>query len=102
MYVITTALYPNDKAKEVVNMQAKAMAKYPPDVSLGTMIVPAAVVATLKGIKVITIIEVKKGKLEDALASGAIRLAMFHDIQGYRYTMKTYMNLEEAMKTIGM
>ena len=101
MYIIVTSTYPNDKAKEVANIYFKAMTKYPPDDSLGTPIVPVAIRATLQGIKVINISEVKKGRLEDAMAFAANRLAMFNDIEGYRYTIKTYMNLEEAMKTVG-
>ena len=102
MYIIITSSYPNDKAKEVANMYLKMITKYPHDDSLGTPIVPVAVRATLQGIKGITISEVKKGKLEDAMALAANRLAMFNDIQGYRWTIKTYMNLKEAMKTIDM
>ena len=102
MYIVTTSVYPNDKAKEVANIYFKAMTKYPPDGSLGIPIVPVAVLPTLQGIKTINISEVKKGQLEDALVFAANRLAMFNDIQGYRYELKTYMNLEEAMKTIDM
>ena len=102
MYIIVTSLYPNDKAKEVANMYLKAMKKYPPDDKLTTPIVPVAVRPTIQGIRVITVNEVKKGKLDDAMALAANRLAMFMDIPGYRYAIKTFMNLEEALKTIGM
>ena len=102
MYIITNSLYPNDKAKEVANMYLKMVTKYPDDASLGTRVVPVAVRTTLEGIKVMTITEIKKGKLEDALSFITNRLAMFMDIPGYRYAIKTYMNLEEALKTIGM
>ena len=102
MYLFTTSLYPNDKAKEAANMYIKAMAKYPPDVSLGTPIVPGAVLATSQGIKVIHIFDVKKGKLDDAMALAVNRMVMFYDIQGFRVTFETYLNLEEALKFIGM
>jgi hypothetical protein len=102
MYIITNSLYPNDKAKDVANMYLKMMTKYPDDNSLGNRVVPVAVRTTLEGIKVMTITEIKKGKLEDAMSFITNRLAMFMDIPGYRYAIKTYMNLEEALKTIGM
>jgi hypothetical protein len=102
MYIITTSSYPNDKVKEVANMYVKVVTKYPPDDSLGTPVVPVAVRSTLQGIEVTTVSEIKKGKLEDAIAWAANRLSMFNDIQGYRHEIKTYMNLEEALKTIGM
>jgi len=101
MYIIVTSTYPNDKAKEVADMYVKAMTKYPPDFSLGTPVVPVAIRTTLQGVKTLNISEIKKGKFEDAMAFAANRLAMFNDIDGYRYTVKTYMNLEEAMKTMG-
>ena len=83
-------------------MYLKMMTKYPDDNSLGNRVVPVAVRTTLEGIKVMTITEIKKGKLEDTLAFAANRMAMFNDIPGYKYSIKTFMNLEEALKTIGM
>ncbi len=102
MYIIVTSLYPNDKAKEVANMYLKMIKKYPDDNSLGNRVVPVAVRPTIGGIKVISISEIKKGKLEDTMAFAANRMAMFNDIPGYKYSIKTFMNLEEALKTIGM
>lgn len=102
MYIITTCLYPNDKAKEVAKMYLKALSKYPDDASVATPVVPAAVHATLQGMSVMVIYESKKGKHEDALLIAVNRMVMFHDIQGFQYTNTTYYNLEEAMKAIGM
>jgi hypothetical protein len=101
MYAIMTSVYPNDKAKEAADTYLKAMAKYPDDASLAAPIVPLAVRATHQGMKVIVIYEVKKGKYEEALALGVKRMGMFQHIPGYRYSIKTYMNIEEAMKTVG-
>jgi hypothetical protein len=101
-YIFTTSLYPSDKATEVAKRYLEAMKKYPPDSSLGTPVVPAAVTTTLQGIKVIGITEVKKGKLEDAIGRTAKMMAMFHDIQGFEYTVERYALVEEALKTIGM
>jgi hypothetical protein len=101
-YIITTSLYPSDKAPEVAKRYLEAIAKYPPDARLGTQIVPAAVTTTLQGIKVIGIIEVKKGKLEDVVARTAKMMAMFFSIQGFEYTIERYATVEEAMKVIGM
>ena len=101
-YIFTTSLYPSDKAVEVAKKYVEAITKYPPDGSLGTQIVPAAVITTLQGIKVIGIIEVKKGKLEDAMIRVANMMAMFFNIEGFEYTMERYATVEEALKTIGM
>jgi len=101
-YLFTTSLYPGDKATEVAKRYLEAITKYPPDDSLGTQIVPAAVTTTLQGIKVIGITEIKEGKLEDAIRRTAKMMAMFFSIQGFEYTIERYATLEEAMKTIDM
>jgi len=102
MYLFTTTTYPNEKSKEVAEMYLKCMAKYPDDPSVSTPLVPAAFRGTPQGIRAIVIYEVKKGKLEDAHAIALNRLIMFRDIPGYRYSVKTYINLEEGLKLIGM
>jgi len=101
-YIFTTSLYPSDKAVEVAKKYVEAITKYPPDDSLGTQLVPAAVTTTLQGIKVIGIIAVKKGKFEDQMSKIHNMMAMFHSIQGFEYTVERYATVEEAMKTIGM
>jgi hypothetical protein len=102
MYIIITSLYPNDKAKEVAKMYLKCLEKYPVDNSVATPIVPVAIRATHDGIRTIVVSEVKKGKFDDAMANTVNRMAMFHDIPGYRYSIKPFLNLEEGMKVLGM
>jgi hypothetical protein len=102
MYIIVTSLYPNDKVKEVANMYLKMMTKYPDDASVCTPVVPVAVRSTLQGMRVLSIQEVKKGKFEDASAFVINRMHMFNDIQGYKWSMKNFLNIEEALKSIGM
>jgi hypothetical protein len=102
MYIITTSSYPNDKAKEVAEMYLKVVKQYPEDASLANRVVPVATRTTLEGVTVISVYDIKKGKLEEALTRGAHMVAMFRNIQGYRASMTTFMNLEEGMKTLGM
>ena len=102
MYLFTIASYPNDKAKIVAETYLKAMKKYPDDANVAVPLVPVAVKGTQDGIKAMVIYDVKKGKLDDAMTVAVNRLGMFHDIAGYRYTNKVFLNLEEALKVIGM
>lgn len=102
MHLIATSVYPNDKSKEVVDIYLKAMAKYPDDPTVSTPIVPVGVHATLDGMQVINVYEVKKGKYEEAHALARNRLAMLQTIPGYRWKIDNYTNLEEALKTIGL
>lgn len=101
-YIITTSLYPSDKAPEVAKRYIEAITKYPPDDNLGVMLVPAALKPTLEGIKVIGIIEVKKGKYEDALARTRDMMSMFLSVPGFEYSIDNYATVEEAMKLVGM
>jgi len=102
MYLVTTSLYPTDKAKEVAEVYLKCIVKYPDDNSVSIPIVPVAARGTFQGIKTMVIYEAKKGKLEEAMDIAVKRLAMFHDIPGYRYSLKTFMTLEEGLKLLGM
>jgi hypothetical protein len=101
-YIITTSLYPSDKVPEVAKRYMDAITKYPPDDNLGTLVVPAAVKTTLDGVRTIGIIEVKKGKFEDAMTRVMAMMSMFISIQGFEYTIESYSTVEEAMKVIGM
>ena len=101
-YIVTTSLYPSDKAPEVAKRYIEAISKYPPDDNLGVMLVPAALKPTLEGIRVIGIVEVKKGKFEDAQNRVRRMMSMFMSIQGYEYTIDSYATIEEAMTLVGM
>ena len=101
-YLVTTSLYPSEKAPEVGAKYLEALEKYPPDESLATGTVPAAVTTTQKGIKVIGISDVKDGKLEEALRRARDFMVMFHSIVGFEYTVRVYSKVEEAMSAIGM
>ena len=101
-YLITTSLYPSEIAPEVGARYLEALAKYPPDESLGSPTVPAAVNTTHQGIKVIGISDVKEGKLEEALRRTGDIMVMFHSIVGFEYTVRVYSKVEEAMSAIGM
>jgi hypothetical protein len=76
------------------------LTKYPDDASVNP---PVLVVrGTFQGIQTINTQEVKKGKLDDAMTLTVNRMVMFHDMPGFRYSIKTYLSIEEAIKAIGM
>ena len=101
-YLITTSVYPAEIRTEVATRYLEAMEKFPPDESLTVPLVPAAVKATLDGIKVIGISEVKEGKLGEALDRTAKMMVMFQTLPGYRYTVEVFYKVEEALALIGM
>jgi len=101
-YLITTSLYPSEKAAEVGERYLEALPKYPPDESLGKEIVPAAVRSTHQGIKVLGIYEVQEGKLDAAYSRYVNIMVMFHNIVGFVYTIEVFLKVEEAMSAIDM
>ena len=61
----------------------------------------SAIKTTKKGIKGLSVMEVKEGKLEAALARTAENLAMFRNIVGYEYSIDVWFTIEEALATVG-
>lgn len=101
-YMITHLWYPNHVVDEVAKKFMESLEKYPHDESISKTIVPAAVSTTKKGIEVISIEEVERQKLGDALEKEALFMAEYRNINGFRYETKTWATLKEAMKSIGM
>lgn len=101
-YLITTSTYPSDKNAEVAEKYLQIMQKYPPDESLETEVVPAAVKATPEGLKITMISEVKEGKFEEAYSRRAKLMIPFQSIQGFEYTMDVNMTIVEALGVLGI
>ena len=101
-YIITTSLYPSHKAPEVAERYLEAIAKYPLDENFATEVVPAAVKSVHEGIKATGIVDVKEGKLEEALNRTVNMMVMFQSIEGFRYTTEIHYKVEEALAMIGM
>lgn len=101
-YVIATTWYPTHKTTEVAQRYFEMLEKYPPDDSLGEGVVPVAVTTTPQGIKTMGITDVKEGKLEEALSRSRESMVMFHDIEGFEYSIEVYMTVVEALAMIGM
>ncbi len=78
------------------------LTKYPIDANLGTEVVPAAIKAVHEGIKVTGIVEVKEGKLEEALNRTVNMMVMFQSIEDFEYTTEIHYKVEEALALIGM
>ena len=95
-YLITTSFYPTDKGPEVAAKYQEAISKYPPDEKLYTTLVPAAVKATHQGMQVINVVEVKKGKLDEAYIYVAKGMMMFQSIPGLEYRIDIYATTEDA------
>jgi hypothetical protein len=96
-YLITSFLYPPDKVPEVVAKYQETMAKYPPNEKLFTTLIPVATKATHEGMQAFSIVEVKKGKLDEAYLYLAKSMNMFQSVQDVVFRLDIYATLEDAI-----
>ena len=103
-YLVITSWYPSHKVPDVIKIYTEMLKKYPPNVlaKLGEYCVENAGSATEKGLKSMSIFDVKEGKLEEALKTARSALAMAQSIEGYEYTVEVWSTLTEAFDTLGM
>ena len=102
-YLISFTKWPSDKTTEVVKRAIESNKKFPPDESLGVALIPGnATKATSDGVKTISVLNVSKGKLEEAyLRSQAIGNFFAMSIEGFEYTIEVWSTVEEAYSSIG-
>ncbi|MFW9802807.1 MAG: hypothetical protein ACFFFC_09160 [Candidatus Thorarchaeota archaeon] len=101
-YIVTYSLYPTHKIPEVAKRYLEVLEKFPPDETLSEQVVPASVKATERGIATIGISLVKEGKLEEALSRTTQSMVMYHDIEGYEFSVEVQNTVSEALAFIGM
>ena len=98
-YLISTMWYPSHVNNEIVKKFLKITKSYPAMDNLYTQLC-APIIASKEGIKCMTIREVKKGKLEEAMTYTTKFYNEFMDIEGYEYQIEVWHTFSEAM-TIG-
>ena len=67
-----------------------------------TDLVPEVVSSNRKGIKVVSITEVKEGKLQEALTWVGTRMISFQSIKGFEYKIRLWSTVVEALEPLGM
>ena len=102
VYIIITNKFPATKAKEVGKTYLEQFKKYPPDKSLETQVFRGAIKSDEDGITTIGITEPKEGKMKEFLRRLADGMAMYHDIEGFKYKIEVWYNVFEAMEVLGM
>ncbi|MHA1924880.1 MAG: hypothetical protein ACXABV_07260 [Candidatus Thorarchaeota archaeon] len=101
-YIVTFSWYPTHKIPEVAKRYLKVSEKFPADKTLSEPIVPASIKATERGITSIGISLAKEGKLEEALSRTIQAMVMYHDIEGYEYSVEIQNTVSEGLAFIGM
>ena len=100
-YLFITTVYPSHKSDEVVKKYLEITPKYPPQPSLGKSVADATKIGE-QGARNITVYEVEKGKLEEAISLWTKGVAEFRNIEGYEASIDVWMTTAEAFKAIGM
>lgn len=95
-YFVIKSWFPSHLASKVAKRYLEVIQKYPPDNTLWEMLVRNAIKTTKKGIKTLTICEIKEGKLEEANTLIGNLMAMFIDIEGHEYSIETWATDSEA------
>lgn len=101
-YIVVTCWYPSHITLKVVQKYLDVMQAVPEDENLASFVVPFAGSSTKHGTKALSILEVKPGKLEEALELVQKRMVMFHEIEGFEYSMEVQSTAAETLALIGM
>ena len=100
VYIMTTTWYPPESQDEVLKKFLVVDQKFPmPDYE--KEIVRMAVWVDEDGIKIISIAEVEKGKLQEALNHTHKVASEYWGIEGFRYKVQTLFSGTEAFAVIG-
>jgi hypothetical protein len=76
--------------------------KFPPDTTLGDLVVDAASTATSQGIETVSITRVSTAELGEALQQTMRTMALFQSVEGFEYSIKPYSTIEEGLESVGM
>ena len=101
-YIIIHCRYPDHLADQVAKKYSEIMEKYQSDESLVKTFVPVAVTATKNGIEAMTIEEVEKPNLGEALEQEVRFMTEYRRIEGFHYEIRVWSNLEEGMQNLGL
>ena len=101
-YIVVTAWFPLNKGTEAAEKYIEERKEFPPDKSLVKELVANAIKVDKNKIRSIYIAQVKEGKLNEALMRQQNAMIMYHDIEGYEYTIEVCFTVVEAMGMIGM
>jgi len=97
-YIIVQIWYPTDLNTEVTEKFLEVVKEFPFDRSLGKETIAVASNTNKNGTEVISVMEVKQGKLEEAWAWGRKRMGGFQSIKGVEYDMRLWTTLVEAFE----
>jgi len=100
-YIISFTWYPPSQANTVAQKYLEMLQKHPVISSIKRL-VPAAVASSKEGIETIVVDEVKREDIGEAIEYLSRFLTEFRDIEDFRYYIRNFSTVSEAMSYIGM
>ena len=97
-YIIVKAWYPTDVNIEATEKYLEIAKEFPFDRSLGKETITTASTTGKNGVEVMSVMEVKKGKLEEAWTWVGKRVGGFQTIKGFEYEIRLWSTLVEALE----
>ena len=99
-YIFTTSSYPTDLRDEVVEAYFRMLKEMPFDKSLGKETVQVAVTTNPRGVESLSIMNVKEGKLTEAILWTNKRMTYLQLIKGFEYKIRVWTTIVEALESI--
>ncbi|MBY9015299.1 MAG: hypothetical protein KGD68_06365 [Candidatus Lokiarchaeota archaeon] len=102
-YLFTYIIFPPEQAEAISKIYLERIKEERAAMRpLAKEIIPNAVKATIDGMSVISVFDVKEGKLEECMALQQKQLLDYHVIPGYKYKMEARFKVTEAIEMLGM
>ena len=101
-YIVVMTWSPLAKGKQVVEIYAKVRQKFPVDRTLSKEIIQGILKVEGAKSKSISISKVKEGMMDKALLRQQDAMVMFHDVEGFEYTIDVYFDFPETFSMLGM
>jgi hypothetical protein len=100
-YIIVYITYPTDINEEVRDKFFEVIKEFPFEKELGKETIPVASNSNTHGIEIVSVMEVKQGKLEEALKWAHKRMRLFQSVKGLEYDMRLWSTLAESLEGTG-
>jgi hypothetical protein len=97
-YIIVQAWYPTEVNIEVVEKYFEMLKEFPFDRSLGKETIPVTSNTNKNGVEIISVMEVKQGKLEEAWTWVGKRIGGMQTVKGFEYEIRLWSTLAEALE----
>jgi hypothetical protein len=100
--IVVEGWYPAKIASLVGQKYIEATQKYPLDESLGNIVLPPIFQATKDGVHFISVYECKDDKVKHMMMALGKAMMMYTELEGYHFSIDTYIDATEAFSLIGM